>query len=106
VHFATAAENAALIERDDRIFRLGRGDTKVQNRQQRAVQEARTSKWTHRNLIQALTRMGRLDEAKAAAARLLEIDPSHRVGPLVERNMNPKYNEERRLALLAAGLPE
>jgi adenylate cyclase len=73
---------------------------------QRAVQEARTSKWTHRNLIQALTRMGRLDEATAAAARLLEIDPSHRVGPLVERNMNPKYNEERRLALLAAGLPE
>ena len=49
---------------------------------QRAVQEAPKFVTTHRALIHALTRLGRLEEARAAAARLLEIRPDYRVGPV------------------------
>jgi adenylate cyclase len=72
---------------------------------QRAAHEAPNLHWTHRYLIHALVRLGRHVEARAAVARLLEIDPGHRVGAL-SKSFNPKFNAERHQALLAAGLPE
>ena len=72
---------------------------------QRATQEMPHIKWIQRHLIHALTRLSRHDEARAAAARLLAIEPEHRVGPS-PASMNRELNEERRQALLAAGVPE
>ena len=60
--------------------------------------------WTHR-LIHALVRLGRHDEAPAAVARLLQIDPGHWVGAL-SKSFNPKFSTERHEVLLAAGPPE
>jgi hypothetical protein len=61
---------------------------------------------THRSLILALTRLGRRDEARAAAARLLEIRPDYRLGPASTVHFSPAFVEKRRQALLAAGIPE
>jgi len=72
---------------------------------QRATQEMPNVKWIQRHLIHALTRLGRQDEARATAARLLALEPEHRVGP-PPASFNPAFNEERRQALLAAGIPE
>jgi len=72
---------------------------------QRAMHEAPNLQWIYRYLIHALVRLGRHDEARAAAARLLGINPGHRVGAL-SKSFNPKFNEERHQALRAAGLPE
>ena len=73
---------------------------------QRAVQEAPKFLTTHRMLIHGLTRLGRLEEARAAAARLLEIRPDYRVGPVPTVRFSLAFMEERRQAELAAGLPE
>ena len=73
---------------------------------QRAVQEAPNFLTTHRFLIYALIRLGRLDEARAAAARLLEIRPGYRVGSISTALYSPAFMEERRQSELAAGLPE
>jgi adenylate cyclase len=73
---------------------------------QRAVQEAPKFLVTHRSLIHALTRLGRLDEARAAAARLLETRPDYRVGPVSTVLYSLAFMEGRRQAELAAGLPE
>jgi adenylate cyclase len=73
---------------------------------QRAVQEAPKFLATHRMLIHCLTRLGRLEEACAAAARLLEIRPDYRVGPVPTVRFSLAFMEERRQAELAAGLPE
>ena len=72
---------------------------------QRATQEMPNGKWIQRHLIHALTRLSRYDEARVAAARLLAIEPAHRVGP-PPATFNPEVNEERRQALLNAGIPE
>ncbi len=72
---------------------------------QRAVHEAPNLQWIHRYLIHALVRLGRDVEARAAVARLLEINPGHRVGAL-SKSFNSQFNEDRHQALLAAGLPE
>jgi adenylate cyclase len=73
---------------------------------QRAVEESPNFLPAHRMLIHALTRLGRLDEARAAAARLLEIRPDYRVGPAPTHRFSPAFAEERRQAELAAGLAE
>ena len=71
----------------------------------RATQEMPNSKWIQRHLIHALTRFGRHDDARAAATRLRAIEPEHRVGP-PPASFNPEFNEERRQALLNAGIQE
>lgn len=73
---------------------------------QRAVQEAPKFLTTHRILIHCLTRLGRVEDARAAAARLLEIRPDYRVGPAPTHRFSLAFMEERRQAELAAGLPE
>ena len=73
---------------------------------QRAVQETPTDMTAHRHLILALARLDRIDEAHAAAARLLTIRPDFRVGRSATQISNPEYAAELREALLAAGLPE
>jgi adenylate cyclase len=72
----------------------------------RAVDEMPNAAWIHRHLILALTRAGKPEEARAAAARLLRVSPGHRIGPMQGETFNPAYNQERRQALLDAGIPE
>jgi hypothetical protein len=64
---------------------------------QRAVQEAPKFLVTHRALIHALIRLDRRGEARAAAARLLEIRPDYRVAPVSTIHFSPAFEEERRL---------
>jgi len=73
---------------------------------QRAVQEAPKFLTSHRMLILALTRLGRLDEARDAAGRLIEIRPDYRVGPAPAGHFSLTFMEERRQAESAAGLSE
>jgi pentatricopeptide repeat protein len=61
---------------------------------------------THRALIHALARLGRLEEARAAAARLLEIRPDYRCSPVSTVRFSLAFSEDRRQAELAAGIPE
>ncbi len=72
----------------------------------RATKEHPTVKWIHRHLIHALVRVGRLDDARSAAASLLRYDPGHRIGPLPTTNYTKALNEDRHRALRAAGIPE
>jgi adenylate cyclase len=74
----------------------------------RAVQEAPNYVSAHRTLILALTRLGRLDDARAAAARLLELRPGYRLGPVSEYTVlsNREYVADLWRALAAAGIPE
>jgi adenylate cyclase len=81
------------------LFHLGRTDEAIRLLQ-RAVEEAPNVKWIHRHLIHKLVRLARHTEARAAAMRLLEIDPEHRVGSI------GILGEEGRRALLSAGIPE
>jgi adenylate cyclase len=73
---------------------------------QRAVQEAPKFTATHRPLIHALVRLGRLEEARAAAARLMEIRPDYRAAPASTVRFSVAFTEDRRQAELAAGIPE
>jgi adenylate cyclase len=73
---------------------------------QRAVQETPTDLTAHRHLILALGRLDQIDEARAAAARLLMIRPDFCVGSSATQIRNPEYAAELRKALLTAGLPE
>src|SRR3954449_8688284 len=73
---------------------------------QRAVQEAPKFADCHQFLILALSRLGRGDEARAAAARLLEIRPDYRAGVASSGLFSPAFNEERRHSALAAGIPD
>ncbi len=60
----------------------------------------------HRSLIVALVRLRRIDEARAVAARLLEINPGTRVSNLLNVSRSQAAVEEFRAALCLAGLPE
>ena len=71
---------------------------------QRAAQEIPHETAPHRHLIHALVRLDRMDEARAAAARLLVLHPTHRAGPL-PKTFNPALNEGRRAAMIAVGIP-
>ena len=63
---------------------------------------------SHRVVISALVGLGRLDEARAAARRLLEAFPTYTV--TLQREINPWRDEafaERYLAALSlAGVPD
>ena len=73
---------------------------------QQAVQVMPSYMSGHRSLILALVRLDRLDEARRAAARLLELRPDARVGPGASWVDYVEFVYEMRQALLAAGLPE
>jgi adenylate cyclase len=73
---------------------------------QRAAHELPNVLWVYRWLILALGRMGRQDEARSIARHLLAINPGHRAGSLGDSHFNPQINDERRQALVAAGIPE
>jgi adenylate cyclase len=72
---------------------------------QRAVQEAPKFAGAHRPLIFALVRLGRLEEARAAAARLMEIRPDYRAAPVSAARFSRAFQEDRLQAELAAGIP-
>jgi tetratricopeptide (TPR) repeat protein len=62
----------------------------------------------HRQLVTCLAHLGRIEEARAAAADLLAIEPSFRISTLASwYPLRPPQNLERYLAgLRLAGLPE
>jgi tetratricopeptide (TPR) repeat protein len=73
----------------------------------RAVQANPRHSITHVQLAAALARLGRLDEAKAAAARVLELHPTFRYGRQFQGvNCTPALAASLGAALRAAGLPE
>jgi Flp pilus assembly protein TadD len=62
---------------------------------------------TYVQLAAALAKLARLDEAKAAAARVLELQPTFRYSrQFIGVNCAPALAEELGEALRAAGLPE
>ncbi len=73
---------------------------------QRAVQESPRFLSAHRMLLLGLVRLSRLEEARAAATRLLAIRPDYRIGPAPTYRFTVAFWEDRRQAELAAGLPE
>ena len=73
---------------------------------QRAVHEWPTYVVGHRTLILALIRLGRFDNAREAATRLLEIIPNYRVETGISSFYNREYVTEQRHALVSAGLPK
>ena len=73
----------------------------------RAVQANPRHSITHVQLAAALVRLGRLDEAKAAAARVLELHPTFRYSCQFQGvNCTPALAVSLGAALRAAGLPE
>jgi adenylate cyclase len=74
----------------------------------RAVKENQNCASGFRFLILVLTRLGRHDEARAAASRLLEIEPNYRIsrGSRIRPWIEPAFVAEFEAAQLQAGLPE
>jgi adenylate cyclase len=61
----------------------------------------------HLCLVSALVKLGRIDEAKAAAARVLELQPSFRIGEwCAALDPAPAIAVPLTEALRAGGLPE
>jgi len=61
----------------------------------------------HRCLVSALVKLGRIDEAKAAAACVLALQPGFRIGDWCAAiEPAPEIAEPLREALRAAGLPD
>jgi adenylate cyclase len=89
------------------LAHLGAGrNAEAETAAQQSVQGHPRSVPEHRFLILALVRLGRIDEARAAAARLLEINPSARISNMRIPSRNRAFVEEFRDALRAAGMPE
>ena len=64
--------------------------------------------WLHAEHSAALALAGRIDEAKTAARRLLELEPNFRVRPMMEFLvfMRPELSSAISTGLCQAGLPE
>jgi len=73
---------------------------------QRAVGEKPNWAGGYRVIILAMVRLGRLDEAKEAANRLLDIDPSFRLANLNIPYRSEAFAEELKSALRTAGIPD
>ena len=73
----------------------------------RSVQANPRHSITHVQLAAALAKLGRLQEARAAAARALELHPTFRYGRQFQGvNCDPALAASLGEALRAAGLPE
>jgi tetratricopeptide (TPR) repeat protein len=71
----------------------------------RAVDESPNHLGAHLHLIFAFNRLGRNDEARAAAARLLELRPDYRFEGRT-RSGNETFRAGLREAVVSAGIPE
>jgi Flp pilus assembly protein TadD len=60
----------------------------------------------HRNLVHALVRLGRVDEARSAGARLLAINPRFRIAHMTRPFRDQSFIEDYLAAMRSAGLPE
>jgi adenylate cyclase len=60
----------------------------------------------HRNLIHALVRLGRMDEARAAGAGLLAVNPSFRIAHVARPFRDRTFIEDYLAAMRSVGLPE
>ena len=65
-------------------------------------------KWApgHRGLVLVCTRLGRLEEARAAAARLMENIPDFRISTMSRPYADNAFIEEYANALRGVGVPE
>ena len=54
----------------------------------------------------ALAEAGRMEEARQAVAKTLEVDPSFRIGPILQMFHDPAFAEKFRKGAVLAGLPE
>jgi tetratricopeptide (TPR) repeat protein len=72
----------------------------------RAVDESPNHLAAHLYLIFAFTRLGRIDEARTAAARLLELRPEYRFEVRNTKSGNETFRAELREAVVTAGIPE
>ena len=76
---------------------------------QRAVEEVPRFAGAHRAVIYALVSLGRMEEARAAAARLLAVQPRWRASmgwPPRKDSLELKYKNAVMQALIAVGIPE
>jgi adenylate cyclase len=60
----------------------------------------------HRNLILALVRLGRIDEARSAGVRLLAVNPRFRIAHVTRPFRDRSLIEEYLSAMRSAGLPD
>jgi adenylate cyclase len=60
----------------------------------------------HRNLVHALVRLGRIDEARAAGVRLLAINPQFRTARMTRPFRDQAFIEDYLAAMRSVGLPE
>jgi tetratricopeptide (TPR) repeat protein len=87
-------------------FHLGRYD-KAAQAAYKSVHANPAHSITYVQLAAALTKLGRLEEAKAAAAKVLELHPTFRYGrQFAGVNCAPELAASLGEALRAAGLPE
>jgi adenylate cyclase len=70
-----------------------------------ALQESPNHTPSLRAMIMALVRLGRIDEARVSARRMLDIDPGFTMAKLA-RYRDPVFMEGFRAALKTVGLPE
>jgi adenylate cyclase len=73
---------------------------------QQAIREMPSLASTYRHLVIALTRLGRIDEARAAASRVLEIDPGFRISTHIRPYRGEEFSDAYVKALRLVGLPE
>jgi adenylate cyclase len=71
-----------------------------------ALQESPNFAPTHRALILTLTRIGRLEEARAVAGRLLSLVPNFRISANIYPWRSQEYIAEARASLRQAGMPQ
>ena len=87
-------------------FRLGRYD-KAAHAAYQSVQANPAHSITYVQLAAALAKLGRLDEAKAAAAKVLELHPTFRFGrQFAGVDCAPALADPMSEALRMVGLPE
>ncbi|MEO9189832.1 MAG: tetratricopeptide repeat protein [Acetobacteraceae bacterium] len=72
----------------------------------RAIREGPSWGPTLRALILTLVRLGRIEEARATARRLLEVDPGYRIGTRLLVSPQGAFRDEFVDALRLAGLPD
>jgi adenylate cyclase len=85
---------------------IGGHDAEALRYSQEAQQELPGYNMALRSQIIALIRLGRFDEAKVAARRMLALDPGFTVTTWSGAYRDPPFLESCRSALRAAGLPE
>jgi len=73
---------------------------------QRSLQEQSSLTVAHRAQILALVRLGRMDDARETARRMVAVDPTFRIATRMPPYRDARFRQELHDALAAVGMPE